>query len=83
MKRFIEGKVVSVAMTDTAVIEVVYRTAHPKYKKMMKRTHAYKADTKEVAVKKGDVVRIVSTRPLSKDKHFKVATNLSTKEATV
>ena len=80
MKRFIEGKVVSTAMTDTAVIEVIYRTPHPLYKKLMKRTRRYKADTKEVKVKNGDVVRITSVRPISKGKHFAVTTNVSERQ---
>ena len=77
MKSFIEGKVVSSAMKDTVVVEVTYRTPHPLYKKLMKRTRKYKADSKEVQAVVGDVVRIVSIRPLSKDKHFKVMTNLT------
>lgn len=70
--RIFEGKVVSLKMQNTAVVEVLRRVPHPLYKKMLKRNKKHKADTAGISLSLGDKVKIVEVRPISKDKHFKV-----------
>lgn len=71
MKIF-EGKVVSVKMQNTVVVEVLRRVPHPLYKKILKRTKKHQADTAGFTLLLGDRVKIVEVRPISKEKHFKV-----------
>lgn len=71
MKIF-EGKVVSLKMQDTAVVEVLRLVSHPMYKKILKRTKKHQTDTAGVSLSVGDKVKIVEVRPISKEKHFKV-----------
>lgn len=71
MKIF-EGKVVSNKMIKTVVVEVVTKTAHPLYKKLIKRSKKFLADSGEKTYEIGQMVQIVETKPLSKNKHFKV-----------
>lgn len=70
--RILTGKVVSTKMTKTIVVEVVRHRLHPLYKKIMKRSKRYKVHNENENVKVGDAVRIVETRPISKEKHFKL-----------
>lgn len=72
MKKVIEGSVVSVKMNGVVVVEVARKVPHPLYKKLVNKSKKFKAalDGKEVAV--GDKVKIISTRPISKDTHFKI-----------
>jgi small subunit ribosomal protein S17 len=72
MAKQLNGIVVSSDMKDTVIVEVTRKVAHPIYKKLLKRTKKFKADTREVKAAVGDQVSIVETRPLSKDKHFKI-----------
>jgi small subunit ribosomal protein S17 len=72
MKKIFEGKVVSLKMQNTAVVEVLRRVPHPLYKKVLKRTKKHQADTAGFSLLIGDRVRIVEVRPISKKKHFKV-----------
>ena len=73
MKVF-EGIVTSVGMNKTVVVEVTRRTPHPLYKKLIKRSKKYKADNAEFEnVGLGSRVRIVETKPISKDKYFKIS----------
>lgn len=71
MKIF-KGKVISLKMQKTAVVEVERKFAHPLYKKIMTRSKKYKVDTGEQVLNVGDLVEIIETRPISKDKYFKV-----------
>lgn len=71
MKTF-EGIVVSTKMQKTAVVRVERERAHPLYKKRMKADKKFKADTGDFSVASGDRVRIGQTRPMSKEKHFKI-----------
>lgn len=65
------GKVVSTKMANTALVKIERLVTHPIYKKRIKRVKNLKAhDT--LGVKEGDKVKIVSSRPYSKDKHFKI-----------
>lgn len=72
MSKLFEGKVVSTKMNQTAVVEVVRKTPHPLYKKLLKRTKRFKVDTAAVQVAVLDVVQFVETKPISKEKTFKV-----------
>jgi small subunit ribosomal protein S17 len=59
-------------MTKTVVVAIERRVKHPVYGKMMTRTKKLKAHDEENSAKLGDTVRIMETRPLSKDKRFRV-----------
>lgn len=71
MKVF-RGKVISLKMNKTAVVEVQRETVHPLYKKILVRSKKYKIDTGNSTLKVGDTVKIIETKPISKDKHFKI-----------
>lgn len=71
MKIF-EGKVVSNKMQKTVVVEIVRKKAHPLYKKLIKTSKKFLADSGENKYEIGQTVKIVETKPLSKNKHFKV-----------
>ena len=66
------GTVVSDKMEKTVVVAIERRVKHPVYGKMMTRTKKLKAHDEENSAKLGDTVRIMETRPLSKDKRFRV-----------
>jgi small subunit ribosomal protein S17 len=66
------GTVVSDKMQKTVVVAIERRVAHPVYGKMITRTTHLKAHDEQNASKAGDTVRIVETRPLSKDKRWRV-----------
>ena len=67
-----EGIVVSDKMQKTVVVAIERRVPHPVYGKMVTRTKRLKAHDEENSAKVGDTVRIVETRPLSKDKRWRV-----------
>ena len=67
-----EGKVVSDQMAKTVVVAIERRVPHPVYGKMITRTTRLKAHDEENSAKTGDTVRFVETRPLSKDKRWRV-----------
>ena len=67
------GVVVSAAMDKTIVVRVDVVKAHPKYKKVVRRSQRFHAHDEQNQAKAGDVVRIVETRPLSKTKHWRLA----------
>ncbi|HZK26478.1 MAG TPA: 30S ribosomal protein S17 [Thermoclostridium sp.] len=66
------GKVVSDKMDKTIVVAVVDSVKHPLYKKTIKRTFKLKAHDEENTCKTGDTVRVMETRPLSKDKRWRL-----------
>jgi small subunit ribosomal protein S17 len=66
------GLVVSDKMEKTVVIQLDRRMPHPQYGKMVTRTRRLKAHDEENSAKVGDTVRIMETRPLSKDKRWRV-----------
>lgn len=68
----LKGVVISDKMDKTVVVSVSRFVKHPKYGKYYKVNKKYKAHDEANACKAGDKVEIVSTKPLSKDKHFKV-----------
>jgi len=67
------GRVVSTKMDKTVVVTVETSRHHPLYKKAIRRAVKYKAHDEKNQCHLGDVVRIVETRPLSKDKRWRVA----------
>ena len=66
------GKVVSDKMDKTVVVIVEDRVAHKTYKKIIGRTYRLKAHDENNACGIGDIVRVMETRPLSKDKRGRV-----------
>ena len=66
------GKVVSDKMDKTVVVAIEDRVAHPLYKKTVGRTEELKAHDEENACGVGDIVKVMETRPLSKDKRWRV-----------
>ena len=66
------GKVVSDKMDKTVVVAVSDRVAHPVYKKIIGRTYRLKAHDENNECGVGDIVRVMETRPLSKDKRWRV-----------
>jgi small subunit ribosomal protein S17 len=72
VKGTLEGVVVSAKMQKTVVVEVSRFVKHPKYGKYYKISKKYKAHDENSKYKVGDKVSIVPTRPISKDKKFKV-----------
>jgi small subunit ribosomal protein S17 len=67
------GTVVSDRMDKTVVVRVERLVAHPVYKKYVKRRSTYKAHDEKNEFQVGDRVEIVETRPLSKDKRWRVS----------
>ena len=66
------GMVVSDKMQKTVVVSIERRVQHPVYGKMVRRTTKLKAHDEQNEAKTGDTVRIMETRPLSKDKRWRV-----------
>ena len=66
------GQVVSDKMDKTIVVAVADSVQHPLYKKTMKRTYKLKAHDENNECGVGDRVRVMETRPLSKDKRWRV-----------
>ncbi|MCX6754630.1 MAG: 30S ribosomal protein S17 [Candidatus Nomurabacteria bacterium] len=72
LNKVLKGKVTSDKMDKTVVVEVTRFVEHKKYGKRIKKTKKYKAHDETNSKKIGDVVEIEETKPISKDKHFKV-----------
>ena len=70
MRKSAVGKVVSDKMDKTIVVAIEDSVKHPLYKKIIKRTVKFKAHDENNECKAGDRVRIMETRPLSKDKRW-------------
>lgn len=66
------GIVTSDKMAKTVVVKIETVTRHPLYKKTIRKNKALKAHDEENAAKVGDQVRIVETRPLSREKRWRV-----------
>ena len=66
------GKVVSDKMDKTIVVAVEDHVKHPLYKKIVKRTYKLKAHDENNECKIGDKVKVMETRPLSKDKRWRL-----------
>lgn len=72
MKKTRQGRVVSDKMDATVVVAVESYRPHPIYKKAVRRIKKFKAHDEQNACHVGDVVRIEETRPLSKEKRWRV-----------
>ena len=72
MAQTLKGKIVSNKMQKTVVVEVLRLKKHPIYKKYIKLSKRYKAHTEE-QIEEGKTVLIVPTKPISKDKKWKVS----------
>ena len=66
------GKVVSDKMDKTIVVAVETRVPHKLYKKIVKRTYKLKAHDETNECNTGDIVRVMETRPLSKEKRWRL-----------
>ncbi|MBO7147825.1 MAG: 30S ribosomal protein S17 [Lentisphaeria bacterium] len=74
------GQVVSDVQDKTIVVEVVRRTPHKRYKKVVKSRKRYAAHDETNQAKIGDTVRIIETRPISKNKCWRLAEIISRPE---
>ncbi len=66
------GKVVSDKMDKTIVVAIADSVQHPLYKKTIKRTYKLKAHDENNECRVGDTVQVMETRPLSKDKRWRL-----------
>ncbi len=66
------GKVVSNKMDKTIVVAIEYSVKHPLYGKVVKRTYKLKAHDEDNVCAIGDKVKVMETRPLSKDKRWRL-----------
>ena len=66
------GKVVSDKMDKTIVVAIEDHVKHPIYKKIMKSTYKLKAHDENNECRVGDTVKVIETRPLSKDKRWRL-----------
>jgi len=71
-KKTLTGVVVSSKMDKTVVIKVERRFSHPVFKKVVKTTKKYKVHDEKNECLEGDLVRIQETRPLSKEKRWRL-----------
>jgi small subunit ribosomal protein S17 len=71
-RKNIVGRVVSDTMNKTVAVSVERIVQHPRYKKMMKRTSKVYAHDEERQAHVGDLVKVMSTRPLSKMKRWRL-----------
>ena len=68
--KILSGKIVSAKMKDTVVVLVERYTKHPKYGKFLKRQKKFKVHDAGNKHKEGELVEIMETKPISKDKRF-------------
>ena len=67
------GEVVSDKMDKTVVVQVTRKIPHPVYKKFVKRFKKFQVHVESIQPKMGDVVKISSMRPMSKNKRWRVS----------
>ena len=72
-RQTLTGEVTSTQMDQTVVVKVIRKVKHPMYKKFIKRYKKYLAHTASVVPKNGDIVKIISTKPISKRKRWQVS----------
>ena len=72
LRKVMVGTVTSNKMDKTVVVSVATNVKHPKYGKIVKRTYKLKAHDEENVCQMGDKVKVMETRPLSKDKRWRV-----------
>lgn len=83
IRKRLTGRVVSDKMDKTVVVRVERLVRHPRYGKVLRRVKKYKAHDEENACQVGDTVRIVESRPLSREKRWRVEEVLRRTEAGV
>lgn len=66
------GTVISDKMQKTIIVRIMHRAKHPVYNRITKRYNKFKVHDEKGLAKTGDLVKIVSTRPISKDKNFRL-----------
>ena len=71
-RKILRGKVVSDKMDKTITVEISTSKSHPLYSKRIKYSKKFKAHDENNEAKLGDIVEIMETRPLSKDKRFRL-----------
>ena len=72
LRKVLIGKVLSNKMDKTIVVGVETNVKHPMYKKIVKRTYKLKAHDEDNVCQIGDTVKVMETRPLSKDKRWRL-----------
>lgn len=72
MAKVLTGKVISIKMQNTVVVEVSRREPHPLYKKLLKKSKHFNVDLAGKTVEVGNEVKIVETKPVSKTKYFAI-----------
>lgn len=72
LRKVRQGRVVSDKMDKTVVVAVEDRVRHPLYQRTIRQTKKFKAHDEENSCRIGDTVRIMETRPLSKEKRWRV-----------
>jgi len=72
MRKVLTGKVVSNKMEKTVVVAVESLVRHPLYQRTIRRTQKFKAHDEENSCRIGDKVKMMETRPLSKEKRWRV-----------
>lgn len=82
-RRRLTGRVVSDKMDKTVVVRVERLMRHRRYGKVLRRAKKYKAHDEENACRVGDMVRIVESRPLSREKRWRVEEVLGSAESGV
>lgn len=75
-RKVLQGRVVSDKMDKTIVVQVDTFKFHPTYKKRISYSKKYKVHDEKNSAKVGDTVKIMETRPLSKDKYFRLVENV-------
>jgi small subunit ribosomal protein S17 len=76
-RKTLVGTVVSVKMDKTAVVAVERSERHPLYRKIVRSTKRYKAHDPNNSAVLGDVVRIIESRPISKEKRWRIAETMT------
>jgi small subunit ribosomal protein S17 len=71
-RKVMTGRVVGDKMQKTVIVEVESRSAHPLYGKVVKKVKRYKAHNEDPLAKLGDLVKIIESRPMSREKRFRV-----------
>ncbi|MBI3536506.1 MAG: 30S ribosomal protein S17 [Chloroflexi bacterium] len=71
-RKIMTGRVVSAKMTKTVIVEVEYTRQHPLYGKVMTRARRFKAHNEDPLAQLGDRVKIIESRPLSREKRWRV-----------
>lgn len=83
MHKTLRGVVTSTKLTGTVIVEVSWRTPHPVYGKLLKRSKKYKVDPNNMTVSVGDSVKMEEMRKVAKGKYFKIVKVLDVKKQPI